>query len=40
LGRKPECPERFRDIEQRPQRVTVMPADVERVKAFIRERVG
>jgi threonine synthase len=35
LGRKPVCPEAFRGIEDRPQRVTVMPPDVNRVKAFI-----
>ena len=37
LGRKPACPEAFRGIEDRPQRVTVMPPDAERVKAFIVE---
>jgi threonine synthase len=35
LGRKPACPEAFRGIADRPQRVTVMAADVEKVKAFI-----
>jgi len=35
LGRKPACPEAFRGIEDRPQRVVVMPPDVEQVKAFI-----
>jgi threonine synthase len=37
LGRKPSCPPPFRDLETRPQRVTVMPPDAERVKTFIRE---
>jgi threonine synthase len=35
LGRKPACPEAFRGIADRPQRVTVMAADVDKVKAFI-----
>ena len=35
LGRRPACPEAFRGIERRPQRVTVLPPEVERVKAFI-----
>ena len=35
LGRKPACPEAFRGIEDRPQRVVVLAPDVERVKAFI-----
>jgi len=35
LGRKPACPEAFRDLEDRPQRVTVMAPDVDKVKAFI-----
>ena len=35
LGRKPACPEAFRGIEDRPQRVAVLPAQVDRVKAFI-----
>ncbi len=35
LGRKPTCPESFRDLESRPQRVTVMAPEVDRVKAFI-----
>ena len=37
LGRKPSCPERFRDLEGRPQRVAVMPAQVDLVKTFIEE---
>jgi len=35
LGRKPAGPESLRDLERRPQRVTVMPADLARLKAFI-----
>ncbi len=35
LGRGPACPEAFRGIERRPQRVTVMPPEVEQVKSFI-----
>ena len=35
LGRQPERPARFEGIEQLPKRVQVMPADAERVKAYI-----
>ncbi|HCL85757.1 MAG TPA: threonine synthase, partial [Comamonadaceae bacterium] len=35
LGRPPERPARFEGIEQLPKRVTVLPADAERVKAYI-----
>lgn len=35
LGHPPERPARFAGIEQLPKRVQVLPADVERVKAFI-----
>jgi threonine synthase len=35
LGRRPSCPEAFRGIEQRPQRVAVMPPDANLVKSFI-----
>jgi threonine synthase len=35
LGRRPVCPEAFRDLERLPQRVTVLPPDAERVKSFI-----
>jgi len=38
LGRDPERPPSFVGLESRPQRVTVLPADVSRVKAFIAER--
>ena len=37
LGREPDRPSRFLGIEALPRRVQVMPADVERVKAFIVE---
>jgi threonine synthase len=35
LGREPERPARFAGIEQRPRRVTVLPADAQSVKQFI-----
>lgn len=35
LGREPERPVAFEGIEQLPQRVEVIPADVQRVKEFI-----
>lgn len=35
LGREPGRPARFDGLEQLPRRVTVLPADVERVKQFI-----
>jgi threonine synthase len=35
LGRAPERPARFEGIEKLPKRVTVVPADVQAVKAFI-----
>jgi threonine synthase len=35
LRRKPGCPEKFRDLESRPQRVTVLPAQTALVKGFI-----
>ena len=35
LGREPERPARFIGIEDLPKRVTVLPADVARVKAYI-----
>jgi threonine synthase len=42
LGRKAPCPAGFEGIEQLPQRVFSMPADLSRLKAFIVEhgRVG
>jgi threonine synthase len=38
LGREPDRPPSFVGLEGRPQRVTVLPADVSRVKAFVAER--
>jgi len=35
LGREPERPAAYAGLEARPQRVTVLPADAARVKAFI-----
>jgi len=35
LGRAPDIPSAFADLELRPQRKTEMPADSQRVKAFI-----
>ena len=35
LGRDPDRPAGFADLEARPQRSTRMPADVERIKAYI-----
>ncbi|AVP57306.1 threonine synthase [Pulveribacter suum] len=40
LGRTPERPARFDGIEQLPKRVTVLPADAERVKAYIAAHCG
>ena len=40
LGREPERPAAYADLEQRPQRCTVLPADVERVKAYIAAHAG
>ena len=37
LGREPERPPAFIGLESRPQRVTVLPPDAARVKAFITE---
>lgn len=39
LGRKPSCPAKFQGLEALPQHVTVMPPDVDRVKAFIEGHV-
>jgi threonine synthase len=36
LGREPERPAALADLEQRPRRFTVMPVEVEAVKAFVR----
>ncbi len=35
IGREPERPPGFADIEKRPQRFTVLPADVARLKAYL-----
>ena len=40
LGRKPERPSGFDDIERRPQRCDVLPADVGAVKAYIAARAA
>nr|HYD79378.1 threonine synthase [Paucimonas sp.] len=40
LGRDAERPAGFENIEALPQRFDVMPADVQRVKAYIAERTG
>ena len=40
LGRAPERPADLRDIEQLPQRVEVMAADVDAVKAFVVQQLG
>ena len=40
LGREPERPARFADIERLPKRVTVLPADVQAVKGFIAGHCG
>ncbi len=39
-GREPERPAGYADIEARPQRFTVMPADVARLKAFVEANAG
>jgi threonine synthase len=39
IGRRPELPPHLADLFQRQERFEVMPAEVERIKAFIRERV-
>ena len=40
LGREPERPAAYAGLEARPQRVTALPADAERVKAFIAEHAA
>jgi hypothetical protein len=35
IGKDPELPPALADIEDRPARSTVLPADVEAVKAYI-----
>ncbi len=39
IGVAPEVPEAYRGIEKREQRVTVMPADAEKVKQFVDSKV-
>jgi len=40
LGKEPARPQAYADLERRPQRCTVLPADVKRVKAYIAENAG
>jgi threonine synthase len=40
IGRAPERPAGYADIESKPQRVAVMPADVARLKAYIEAHAG
>ncbi|MES2940292.1 MAG: threonine synthase [Pseudomonadota bacterium] len=40
LGREPDRPAKFEGIEALPKRVTVLPADAERVKAFVAAQCG
>jgi threonine synthase len=40
LGREPERPSRFENLEKLPQRVEVMNADARAVKAFIAARAS
>jgi threonine synthase len=40
LGREPERPRGFEDLEQRPQKFEVIEADAEAVKRFIAQRAG
>ncbi len=40
IGREPARPAAYADLEARPQRFEAMPADVERVKAFIAQHAG
>jgi threonine synthase len=40
LGRAPDRPAALEGLEQRPRRVTVMPADAERIKAYIAAHAG
>jgi threonine synthase len=39
LGREPDCPEKFKGIEELPRRVKILPADVRAVKNYIGEIV-
>jgi threonine synthase len=40
LGHEPDRPARFQGIEDMPKRVTVLPADAGRVKAFVAAHVS
>ena len=40
LGHAPQRPAAYVGIEERPQRVDLLPADAERVKAYLAERIG
>ena len=40
IGCEPARPAGYADIESRPQRVTVLPADVARLKAFVEAHAG
>jgi len=40
IGREPERPSAYANLEQRPQRCVVMPVAANRVKAYIAARVG
>ncbi len=40
IGREPERPAGYADIESRPQRFMVMPPDVARLKAYIEAHAG
>ncbi len=40
LGREPDRPAAFADLEARPQKRVVLPADVERVKEYIAAHAG
>jgi len=40
LGREPARPAAYADLEQRPQHFTVLPAAVDRVKAYVADRAG
>jgi threonine synthase len=40
IGRAPDRPASFVGIEDKPQRVVVMPAEAEKIKAFIAEHTG
>ena len=40
LGREPQRPAAYADLESRPQHCTVLPADVAQVQSFIAERAA